>query len=439
MIFGRSLALGVLRITAAVGMCVVAAAPAVADPALPATPAGERAARVLQIIDSDQPPSVPETVAMSDPRLTAALWPQTLAGALTLWQLSGPFSTVSSESGPDQETVRLRTNRGLPADLTVHVDPVGLIDGITMRPAAPPVHNWGDVETALSAIGARHSLLVADGSCAATVSDNAQTVLPLGSTFKLYVLGALADAIKAGDVRWDELLTITPQVKSLPSGELQDRPDGSTVTVREAAEKMISISDNTAADLLIHRLGRARVEAQVARMGNHDPAQLIPFATTREFFVIGWGQPGLREQWRTADEAGRRRILAEADAAPLNVDPVALMRTPVAADHVGWFASAADLCRAHAYLQHAATGAAAPVRDILAINPGVHVDKAQFPYAAFKGGSSPGNLVGSWYLTDRAGRSHVVVFQIADNRPIGIVDENYVFEMIQEAFGLLSH
>jgi beta-lactamase class A len=89
-------------------------------------------------------------------------------------------------------------------------------------------------------------------------------VAPLGSVFKLSVLGALADAIDAGALTWDDELTIEEADRSLPTGELQDRVGGTT-TVREAATLMVSLSDNTATDLLIHELDRSTVRRRWRR------------------------------------------------------------------------------------------------------------------------------------------------------------------------------
>jgi beta-lactamase class A len=53
------------------------------------------------------------------------------------------------------------------------------------------------------------------------------------------------------------------------SGTLQDLPDGTKLTVEQAAVKMISVSDNTAADMLLKLVGRAAVEEQVRAWSNH--------------------------------------------------------------------------------------------------------------------------------------------------------------------------
>ncbi len=123
-------------------------------------------------------------------------------------------------------------------------------------------------------------------TCRPVDAIGATTPAPLGSAFKLYVLDALARAVAAGKVSWDQPLTVTSQVKSLPSGVLQDDPDGTRVSVRQVAAGMISISDNTAANMLIALLGRHAVEAATRASGMADPALDVPFLTTRELFVL---------------------------------------------------------------------------------------------------------------------------------------------------------
>src|SRR5450432_456921 len=52
----------------------------------------------------------------------------------------------------------------------------------------------------------------------------------------------------------------------------KSEPDGSMFSVAEVAGKMISISDNTAADHLLRLVGRERVEAYLPSMGLASPA-----------------------------------------------------------------------------------------------------------------------------------------------------------------------
>ena len=115
----------------------------------------------------------------------------------------------------------------------------------------------------------------------------------VGSAFKLYVLDALGRAVASGRVSWDQLLTVTACVKSLPSGVLETVPDGTRVPVRRAADEMISISDNTAADLLIARVGRTAVDSD--RCAD----------STRFVWALPTSEPGHPGAWRDAGMSKR--------------------------------------------------------------------------------------------------------------------------------------
>ena len=141
------------------------------------------------------------------------------------------------------------------------VDSRGLISGLRIGPVThvpTPPTTWASVDAAVHSVAPQVRLLVANvtsGSCQPVHSIAPSTAAPLGSAFKLYVLDALGTAVASGKVHWNQPLTITAQLKSLPSGELQTEPDGTRVLVRDAAAKMISISDNTAANMLVSLVG----------------------------------------------------------------------------------------------------------------------------------------------------------------------------------------
>jgi len=305
------------------------------------------------------------------------------------------------------------------------VDAEGLISGLRFG-APPPPTTFDGVDAALRSVAPHVRLLVAavsNGSCQPLHSIDPGTPAPLGSAFKLYVLHALAAAVASGKVSWDQPLTITAQQKSLPSGTLQNEPDGTQISVRDVAAKMISISDNTAEDMLANLVGRPAVEAALTASGMADPSRDQPFLTTRELFILRL------DQWRTladryiaAGEADRRALLASTiDPAPLPTGPV--WTTPRDIDSIEWFASAKDICGVYASLAALARQPGlSPVADVLEINDGgLELDPTEWQTTWFKGGSEPGVLTLAYLATTRTGRTYVVV-ALAEN-PSAPIDE----------------
>lgn len=75
------------------------------------------------------------------------------------------------------------------------------------------------------------------------------------STIKIPVLVALFQDIDAGKIHLDEQLTMTEDVIGSGSGDMQYQTPGKQFSVLETATKMMIISDNTATNMLIKRMG----------------------------------------------------------------------------------------------------------------------------------------------------------------------------------------
>ncbi len=239
---------------------------------------------------------------------------------------------------------------GPPLVVQLQVDDEGRIAGLLFQPelADPPADLAGLVER-LSATAPTAGFLRADvapdGSCSPVAELASNALLPIGSAFKLYVLGAVAAMVESGEIDWDDPVEIRDELDSLPSGTTQDEPAGSTLSVRELATRMISISDNTATDHLIDLVGRDQVEQALVTLGHSNPAATTPMLTTREMFVIKTN-PDLLARYQSADAAARRDLLdGEVAAAPLPA-VTDFPTAPTAVTTVEWFASPADVCRA---------------------------------------------------------------------------------------------
>jgi beta-lactamase class A len=95
-------------------------------------------------------------------------------------------------------------------------------------------------------------LVLDDGRFAQLQSD---LPLPAASSIKTPILLLALEALDAGQLRWGEPLAMTKEVVGGGAGWMASRPVGTRFPVFEAATEMIRVSDNTATNLLIKRLG----------------------------------------------------------------------------------------------------------------------------------------------------------------------------------------
>jgi beta-lactamase class A len=84
---------------------------------------------------------------------------------------------------------------------------------------------------------------------------NATTAFAAASTIKFPILVAFFQDVDAGKIRLDEPLTMRQELVATEAGEMQYLPVGSQFPALEVATKMITVSDNTATNMIIDRLG----------------------------------------------------------------------------------------------------------------------------------------------------------------------------------------
>ena len=335
-----------------------------------------------------------------------------------------PYLVERFEASPDglsgEATLLGSDNRRMMMGVTVAAVSPHQIEGLGFLPAElefPLPVEIDAIDRRLAEFGPQSALGLYDvtsGDCVAVNEVRAETPIVLGSTFKLWVLAALAFEIEAGRATWDETVVVTDELRSNPSGEIYELETGTEVTLERLAELMIGISDNTATDLLLDRLGRVTVEEALERIGVADVAANVPMLSTGNLFALKYVlEPPSSDDYRSLDEAGKRALLADLDGAVLGE---LVPGEPRDLD-IEWFATAADLCRTLVHLDELAnTAGLEQVASILEPDSGLDLpfDRERLATIRFKGGSEAGVLAGAWWFETVDGERYVVAGGVAN-------------------------
>lgn len=297
--------------------------------------------------------------------------------------------------------------------------------------------DWDEAGDALAGLAADVGFVAAQidsGACVPLASARADDRAPIASIVKLAVLDAAAAAVESGEASWDDPLTVTDALRSLPTGVLQDAPEGTEVTLAEAAELAGVVSDNTAADLLADLVGRDAVADARERLGMPAHADELPLLSTRELFQLVWDiDDATRTAYLDADVDGRLELLAALPDTPLTLTPADLVATPDLRA-LGWSATPAELCDALV-----AMGARADADPVVAAAVGtnaiVRLDATPWEPVVAKGGSAPGVLAFAWLVQDEDGQRAALVVTLADDQPI---DELAALPVVEGALALLA-
>lgn len=146
-------------------------------------------------------------------------------------------------------------------------------------------------------------------------------LFPTASVIKLPLLVTLYEDAIAGRIDLSERVTYRDDTKVAGSGVLQYLDDGLQPTLRDLSVLMMSVSDNTATDLLFDRVGKSRIEATMGRLGLSSIR--VPFDIREmlmELVDMDHSKPGGYEELRrllrlSAGSGGRSMIPDQADRA----------------------------------------------------------------------------------------------------------------------------
>jgi beta-lactamase class A len=347
----------------------------------------------------------------SHPKISTEMFAPVFLAAETPEQLAALLKSVYAKNGAVTQVIPREQSSAYAGEfdfvfskatmrVTVSLEksPPHRMDGLWLKPAAARLVSLDQATAKLAALPGSVSFQVMRlDDLKMLAGQHADKPLAIGSAFKLYILAELLRE----KMPWDRVVKIESRLKSLPSGEMQNWPDDSPVTVHTLAIQMISKSDNTATDHLLALVGHAQVEAALPELGMKAAAGNVPFLSTRQAFLLK-ADGDLRKKYLGKDAAGRAALLDQMSSLPkLDEFPDG----PTAIDSIEWFASAADLCR---LLQWFDQTNDATANAILTMNPGLSVRRDQYDFIGFKGGSEAGVLSLNWLLKSRNGHRYAL-------------------------------
>lgn len=116
------------------------------------------------------------------------------------------------------------------------------------------------LKTQITAVASENALFtpgvfVIDLETSSYVDVNGSNAIAAASTIKVPILIAFLQDVEAGKIKWDEPLILKSEFRASGSGNLRRQKPGTEYKASDVVTRMITISDNTATNMLIDRLG----------------------------------------------------------------------------------------------------------------------------------------------------------------------------------------
>ncbi len=206
------------------------------------------------------------------------------------------------------------------------------------------------LETIAEDVGVLIAEIDDNNQCTPIFGRNADTALATASIFKVWTMGAVAQAIEDGLITPDQLVTLEAD-KEVLGGSINEEPMGTQISVRDLAALMLGISDNTATEHLFRLVGRDANEAILTQFNYANPDLMLPFLSMSEAFHLYFTVP-LQDalDYLVASEQAQRDYVDNVlePLGPVTSFPTANLEVLVKGT---WQGSPTDVCNAIAGLR----------------------------------------------------------------------------------------
>lgn len=173
---------------------------------------------------------------------------------------------------------------------------------------APLAH----LQALLASVGAR-----APGRAALAVEDlrsgfmsgyNMNEVMPAASTIKIPIMVEVFRQLSSGNFDLNRRVELLARDRDWGSGDIADAPLGETFPVSTLLEQMITVSDNTAANMLIRLVGRRNINRTMGRLGL-DHTHIADYIRTAEWSVRDTLRTTPADMVRLLSDMAQRKLI----------------------------------------------------------------------------------------------------------------------------------
>jgi beta-lactamase class A len=193
------------------------------------------------------------------------------------------------------------------------------VTAASAQPPDAPVAIDQRVQAAIQGFPGSVSLYARNLDTGVSYGLRADEPVPTASTIKLPIMVELFAEAEEGRLDWNQKLLLTDQDKVSGSGVLTEFSSGDTFPIRDLMHLMIVVSDNTATNLILDRIGGNAVNRRMAQLGLKQTAVMRkimqaklfpdPHATPRPEGMTDEGKKPGSERWGTGRSCPRDMVL----------------------------------------------------------------------------------------------------------------------------------
>jgi beta-lactamase class A len=165
------------------------------------------------------------------------------------------------------------------------------------------------VQAAIQGFPGTVSLYAKNLDTGASYDLRADAPVPTASTIKLPIMVELFAEAEEGKLDWNQKLELTDQDKVSGTGILTELSGGDLLPIRDLMHLMIVVSDNTATNLILDRIGGNAVNQRMAQLGLKQTAVMRKIMQTKPQAFTDEGKKPGSDRWGTGRSCPRDMVV----------------------------------------------------------------------------------------------------------------------------------
>jgi beta-lactamase class A len=165
------------------------------------------------------------------------------------------------------------------------------------------------VQTAIQGFPGAVSLYAKNLDTGASYALRADDPVPTASTIKLPIMVELFAEAEEGKLDWNQKLELIDQDKVSGTGVLTELSGGDLLSIRDLMHLMIVVSDNTATNLILDRIGGNAVNQRMAELGLTQTAVMRKIMQTKPESFTEEGKTSGNDRWGTGRSCPRDMVV----------------------------------------------------------------------------------------------------------------------------------
>ncbi|PTH71955.1 serine hydrolase, partial [Staphylococcus agnetis] len=179
------------------------------------------------------------------------------------------------------------SNNSIKGNFSMRFDNEGLLKNFFIIPETPIISDLNTFEESVKIVNCEYEIQLEDGLNLFKIKSNSMKTPAIASMVKIVVAYCTLKDVNLGNLKLESCFKIKNEDISVLSAGISSQNIGQEFTVQQLLSNMMILSDNTAMDILIKRLGEGKIQKYISEISENINV-VISLPLSKKIYSKAW-------------------------------------------------------------------------------------------------------------------------------------------------------